>query len=126
MPFSLQKHSKSVEKALSVCLWCCAVVMFLIFACGVYDIGKGIFLMFAGHPGHLISAILNGLELIFVSPLIYLLMLSLYKYVNAVQPQPIEHLKEKTKYLNNVMLEITTVKIDRADAYDLYGTAVGF
>ena len=38
-------------------------------------------------------------------------MLSRTKYINSVQPRPIEKLKEKGVYLNNAMLEIMTVKI---------------
>lgn len=109
------QHSRVVDKVMIICLWCSAGVMFLIIGCGVYQIIAGIYhmIVLAGEAGkgRLVSEILNGLELIFVSPLIYLLMLSLAKYINAVQPKPIEQLKNKHTYLNNAMLEITTVKI---------------
>jgi hypothetical protein len=109
---ALLKHSTIIEKVLLIFLWCCAGIMFVILCGGMYVIILGVYRVIVCKPHtEPISVILNGLELIFVSPLIYLLMLSLTKYINSVQPRPIEKLKEKGVYLNNAMLEIMTVKI---------------
>jgi hypothetical protein len=108
----LTRHSHAVEKILIFVLWLCAIIMFLILGCGIFKIGKAIYYMFAdpAHEKAVLSHILNGLELIFVSPLIYLLMLSLLKYINAVKPRIEPDLAKKNKYLNNALLEIMTVK----------------
>jgi hypothetical protein len=110
-------HSNFVEEILIWSLKFCAIIMFLILFCGVFKIAVGVFNMFhqffvcSKSESTLLSAVLNGLELIFVSPLIYLLMLSIFKYINAVRIRFEPDLNKKIKYLNNALLEIMTVKI---------------
>jgi len=113
----LDFHSAVVEKCLIVSLWFCASIMFLIQLCGIFKIFNGIYVMFYQSlkfpkvKESLLSDILNGLELIFVSPLIYLLVLSLLKYINVVKPRSESDLNKKSRYLNNALLEIMTVKL---------------
>lgn len=59
---------------------------------------------------HGIVEILEGLEFIFVSPLCYLMLLSMSKYVFATRPEVNPSLEEKKMYVTNSVAEILNVK----------------
>jgi len=103
---------KIVETGLLIGLYFSAFIMFVTFGIGLYKIIHGLAVEFMPLETKkaLINEFLEGLELIFVSPLAYLLLLSLLKYNSAVRPRLNPDLKIKTKYIGNAKLEITTVK----------------
>jgi hypothetical protein len=110
---AINRHGDVVVKGLLVGLWCSAIAMFAVMGFGLYKIGLAIYDQISGKVAaiSLLSEILNALELIFVSPLVYLLMLSLLKYISAVRPRLNPDLKQRAKYIDNAQLEIITVKI---------------
>ncbi|OQP59675.1 hypothetical protein A3860_36510 [Niastella vici] len=105
-------HGKIVETGLLIGLWVSAFIMFITLGIGLYKIIHGLVVEFMPLETKkvLINELLEGLELIFVSPLAYLLVLSLLKYNSAVKPRLNPDLKTKSKYIGNAKLEITTVK----------------
>ena len=109
---TVNSHSSLVEKGLVAGLGCCAIVMFATLGCGIYLLGAAFVHVFTTKQGgtQLLGEILNALEIVFVSPLVYLLMLSLFKYISAVKPRVDQDLRKKTIYLDNAQLEILTVK----------------
>lgn len=108
-------HSKFITIGFIVALWIATLVMFLLMSCGIYKAGLGMFLEFKGEELAGLIKILGGLELIFVSPLIYLLVLSLTKYISATRPE-IDKIgansspHTKRKFINFAMMEIINVK----------------
>ncbi len=78
---------------------------------GIVKIAFGIYQECSNSDNTGLIKILEGLELIFVAPLSYLLILSLTKYISATKPEINPSLEIKKKYINHSSLEITNVKI---------------
>lgn len=100
----LQSQSNFVRHAFIACLWVTSLLMYLIMLAGIIVIFKGVYeievvkeiFCFFGKKEFLPSnqeenegliEILHGLELIFVSPLFYLLISFFNKYTSLTQPQ---------------------------------------
>lgn len=98
-------------------LWIASIIMFATIAAGVLKISYGIFIEFK-EISHIqnegILEILHGLELIFLSPLIYFLILAFAKYFSIIKPEinkDIKDLQEKRERLKHVIHEINYVKL---------------
>lgn len=113
----LDIHSNFITNAFIIALWFTSILMFIIMGVGFYKIVVGVInethlIETIGSESNGIITILQGLELIFVSPLFYLLTLSLTKYISASKPEvnPV-NIDEKRKFMNHSIMEIMNVKI---------------
>jgi hypothetical protein len=110
-------HSQFTLKVLFAFLWITASVMFLTIIAGICKITYGIFLEFymvGNNSNDGILKILHGLELIFLSPLVYFLLLALCKYFSVIKPEvkaSTDNLQFKREYLTHAIHEINYVKL---------------
>ncbi len=116
---NLQKHfrlhSRFIINGLLGTLWVTTIIMFTLIIVGIYKIGWGIYFEFSNNDTNGLIAILDGIEVIFLSPLIYLLTLSLTKYISATRPEvdsgdPHSNPESKRKFINFAIMEIMNVK----------------
>ncbi len=110
----LNLHSKVLLDTFIILLWITSVFMFVIIFLGSIKICHGIYLEFKIYhetENLGIIRILEGLEFLFVSPLSYLLMLSITKYVFATKLEINPSLDIKQGFIQHSILEITNVKI---------------
>jgi len=111
----LFQHSKLVLDILIFFSWLTSAIMFIIVSAGIFTILWGVLfelqILKADDENIGIIKILHGLELIFVSPLLYFLILSLIKYFSAIKPEVDPDLSKKKEYVKHSLHEITNVKI---------------
>ncbi len=116
----LKTHSTVISVIFLIFLWLTALAMFLIISFGLYHIGNAIYTFLFGtlssetSKGNVLIEILHGLEFVFVSPIFYLLVLSLTKYVMATKPEidpDTDLLNKKRTFMRHSMLEFINVKV---------------
>lgn len=114
---ALEGHSKVAIASCVILLWVSVIVMLALVIFGLAIISiillDNIFYLHKDKTGNeIIIEIFHGLELIFLSPIPYLLMLSLTKYIYATKPElnPSDLIAKK-QYMNHSFFELTNVKI---------------
>ena len=116
----LNLHSKMILNVFVILLWATSILMFIIILLGIAKISQATYQEFVTcHKVENVGIIkiLEGLEFVFVSPLLYLLIQSITKYVFATKPEINPSLEVKRDFIKYSILEITNVKIYTAGLF---------
>lgn len=110
---AFERHADIMLRSLFFLIWATSVLMLIMATVGVVKVCMGVYSeivhVTASHTAGVVK-VLEGLELIFISPLVYLLVLSVTKYFHATRLEVDPALETKREFVKYSLSQIGDVK----------------